>query len=287
MRAPTGGPLKRLPSAARNSGWRSIRSAFGPTPAATSPSPLRPLPWPGTTTTMYGTVGPRAHAVNGMVVLVPGMLWAQRPGTLASDFDQSLANRVKNSLCAVVDAELLVHVADVVAHSLFTDLELVRNLLVRHAGREHLEDLDLPRSEPVIELLGCGCAREHLQHSVRDRAGHDSLAGDHRNDAGDDGARLRVLEHVAAGPGLQSLNHVVVSFERGEHEDLDLRVVGEDPARGFDAVEVRHFDVHQDDVRLESCRELDYVKAVYGLAHDCHAVVAVEQASQARPEQRL
>src|SRR5207302_2974537 len=72
-----------------------------------------------------------------------------------------------------------------------------------------------------------------------------------------------------------------------EHQDLDLRVLRHDPPRGLDAVEVRHLDVHQDDVRLQRLAELDGFQAVDRLADDRHACVDVEQPGESGPEERL
>src|SRR5579884_2257987 len=67
----------------------------------------------------------------------------------ASDLDQALAHRVQHGLGAVVDPQLLVHVADVVADGLLADLESVGDLLVGHPAGQELQDLDLPAGEPV------------------------------------------------------------------------------------------------------------------------------------------
>src|SRR6266581_2912079 len=291
MRAHTGGAVNRLPSAARNSGWRSISRRVGPAPPSGRRGTTVETPRPGTTTTVFRTVCVRADPGNGIVVLVPVKLWAQRPGTLVpgtrSDFDQTLPNGVENGLGAVVDVELLVHVADVVAHGLLADLQLVRDLLVGHPRGQHLENLDLARREPVVELFRGRGAREQLENPIGDRAGHHPLAGYHRQDTGDDRAGLRVLEHVTAGAGFQRLDHVVVGFEGGQHQDFDLRVLGDDAAGRLDAVEVGHLDVHQHDVRLRGEGDLDRVEAIDGFADDGDAVIAVEQSGQSRPEKRL
>src|SRR6476646_10449659 len=116
MLARTGADVNRLPSAARKRGWLSISNTLGGPSTSTLPAPPDDELRPGTTTTVFWTVGLRAQIVNGIVVLVPGMWWAQRPGTLASDFDEALANGVENRLRTVVNVEFLVHVAHMVAH---------------------------------------------------------------------------------------------------------------------------------------------------------------------------
>ena len=49
-----------------------------------------------------------------------------------------------------------------------------------------------------------------------------------------------------------------------------------DLARGLEAVEDRHAHVHQDDVRVESLRELDRLTAVTRLPHDLDPLVGRE-----------
>lgn len=51
--------------------------------------------------------------------------------------------------------------------------------------------------------------------------------------------------------------------------------------RGLDAVEARHADVHQDDVRVEMCREADRLGAVARLAGDRQVVLALQQHAEA------
>src|SRR5205807_9827879 len=80
-----------------------------------------------------------------------------------SGVDQALADGVEGRLRAVVDVELLVHVADVVANGLLADAQRVRDLLVGHAAGQELQDLQLPGRQPIVELLGRGAAGQHLQ----------------------------------------------------------------------------------------------------------------------------
>ena len=47
------------------------------------------------------------------------------------------------------------------------------------------------------------------------------------------------------------------------------RELGVDPGRGFDAVHVRHGDVHQDDIRPQRVRMRDRLEAVGRVADDC------------------
>src|SRR5439155_13991090 len=85
------------------------------------------------------------------------------------DLNQALADRVQRGVGAVEDLQLLVHVADVVAHRLLADLQPVGDLLVGHAGRDQPQDLELAGGQPVVELLARAGAGQHVEHAVGDR----------------------------------------------------------------------------------------------------------------------
>src|SRR5439155_7136330 len=104
--------------------------------------------------------------------------------------DQPLANRVEHGLRAIVDLQLFVHVAYVVANGFLADVEPARDLLVRLAGGQQLEDLDLPGGQAVVELLRARGPGQHVEHPVRHRVRHHALTVDHGQDARDDGVRL-------------------------------------------------------------------------------------------------
>src|SRR5207244_6130371 len=82
-----------------------------------------------------------------------------RTTVMASGFDQALPDGIEDGLGAVRDAELPVHVADVVADGLVADAEPVGDLLVGEALGEQAQDLHLALREAVVELL-----RHHGQH---------------------------------------------------------------------------------------------------------------------------
>ena len=94
-------------------------------------------------------------------------------------------------------------------------------------------------------------------------------------DRGHELVGLDVLQHVADRAGVQRAEHVVVVIERGEDQDLDLRVRPVDPPRGLRAVHHRHADVHQDDVRPQAFRHANRLGAVLGDPRHRDLVLAV------------
>ncbi len=68
--------------------------------------------------------------------------------------DQPLAHRVEDGLRAIVNLQLLVHVADVVANGLLADVQPPGDLLVGQARSKQFEDLDLAR---MLETMASGC----------------------------------------------------------------------------------------------------------------------------------
>jgi len=87
---------------------------------------------------------------------------------------------------------------------------------------------------------------------------------------------VEILQHIAARASLQGLYHVVVGFERGQHQDLDLGVLGDNSAGGLDAVQGGHLDVHQDDVRLQRQGQLDRIDSIFRLADNLNPIVFVQ-----------
>jgi hypothetical protein len=136
---------------------------------------------------------------------------------------------------------------------------------------------------------GGGRARELLDKALGDRRGEQRLAL--RDDADACGELLgrHVLEQEAARAGSQRLVDVLVEVERREHQHPHGRVAAElgHPPRRLDPVELRHADVHQDDVRLELAGELHRLGAVGRLADHVEVVLGVEDHPEAGADEGL
>ena len=89
------------------------------------------------------------------------------------------------------------------------------------------------------------------------------------------------------GAGTKGREDRLVILIHCQHEDRDVRAGGDDPPGGFDAVEARHIEVHEDDVWLECGSAGDHLLACRGLADDGHALDRREQRTQAIAERRV
>jgi hypothetical protein len=109
------------------------------------------------------------------------------------------------------------------------------------------------------------------------------VAGGDRLDGADELLRAGVLEQEPARARTQRLDDVVVEPERREDQDA---VAGQ-PARRLDAVEHRHADVHQHDVRPVRLGQADGLLAVARLGDDRDRAGRLEHGLEARAHQRL
>ena len=142
------------------------------------------------------------------------------------------------------------------------------DLGVGPAAGDQLEDLALALGE-LRERLGVGAGRRPGEE-VHQPPGHaraeDRVARRHRADRPDQLRALGALEQVAAGAGAHRREHRLVVVVHRQHEDRDVRRRVDDPARGLDAVEPGHVDVHQHDVRVPGRDRGDRLLARRGLA---------------------
>lgn len=80
--------------------------------------------------------------------------------------------------------------------------------------------------------------------------------------------RRDVFEQEAARTSLDRGEDVLVQIEGGQHQHADLGSLREQPAGGLDAVQPRHPDIHEHDVRSGLERLLDTLYAIAGLSDD-------------------
>ena len=138
-----------------------------------------------------------------------------------------------------------------------------------------------------VAHAGVGVAGDQRDQPAGDRGRQHPVAGVDELDRADDLRRRGVLEQEAGRAGLQRAQDELVGVERREDEDggrVGLR--GEQPRRR-DPVELRHADVHEDDVGPVEVDRAEHLAAVGGLAHDLEALRAGEHHPQARAHERV
>ena len=133
-----------------------------------------------------------------------------------------------------------------------------------------------------------------LRHLVEEM---DDLRDDARVDHGaavrdgaDGVAELRdgdALEQVAGSAVFQRVEHVLVIVERREDDDADLRPLLLYGVCCRHAVELRHADVHEHDVRRRLLDEGEELGAVLREARDLHIGVLAEDDAEALADELL
>jgi hypothetical protein len=169
-------------------------------------------------------------------------------------------------------------VREVALDRLGADPEAQRDLLVRDARGHELEDLALAFGE----LLGRRRAAALAHEPPRDARGERRVAAGRGPDARGELVRLGVLQQVADRARVERRGDAHVVRERGEHEHRRTHAQAGDPARRLDAVDARHLEVHEHDVRLAVEGQVDRLLAVGGHADHLDVGHAGEQAVQAR-----
>src|SRR5690606_6837218 len=116
------------------------------------------------------------------------------------------------------------------------------------------------------------------QHRLASMSGADRL--------GELGTR-GVLQQVARCAGLHRPDDVGVGVVRGQDEDRGVGISLENQLRGFGAVDARHAQVHEHDVRAQPAGHGHRLVAVAGLADDFDVVFGGEHARQPGADDRM
>jgi len=130
-------------------------------------------------------------------------------------------------------------------------------------------------------------SRELADHALGDLGRQQRLAGGDRAHRLQQLLRRVVLEHEAAGAGVERVEDVLVQRERRQDEDARRVLAGEDAPRRLQAVELGHADVHQHDGRIEARHLGDRLAARAGLRDDLDVRLAGEQHAEAGPDHGL
>jgi hypothetical protein len=171
------------------------------------------------------------------------------------------------------------------------DDERARDLEVRRALREQLEDLALARGElrqgGREVVLARGEPGERLDDATGDRGRQHGLALVDDLDRRDELLRRGVLEEEAARAGAQPVVDVLVEIEGREDEDARGGLHRREASGRLEPVDVGHPDVHQRDVGSKAPDGGHGLLPVGGFAEDLDARLLVEQGAKARPHHGL
>jgi len=127
---------------------------------------------------------------------------------------------------------------------------------------------------------------EALEQAAGDLRGQQGVAGHDGAHAFDELVGRSAFEQKAAGAGTDRLIDVLVEVEGREDQHLGRRVgAGEQAPGGFQAVQNRHADVHQDEVGRKLSYLGERVAAVVGLADDVEVGLGLEDHPQPAADQ--
>ena len=175
---------------------------------------------------------------------------------------------------ARVGFELGEDVPDVALHRLLADEELRRDVGVRHAVGEELQDLALsPREHVVLVTAG--------QEGGHERRVDVALAARDLLDRAQQRLVRRLLQDVALRARLEAAAEHAALAVRGEDEDGAVRHLFHQLLRRLEPVHAGHADVHDHDVGPAALGERDGGLAVGGLADDADVRRPAER--QAKP----
>lgn len=188
--------------------------------------------------------------------------------------DHAPANGVEDQPGCLMDVEFGHNVGAVRFDGLDADAEGRRDFLGRLTFRHQLEHVALPCGEGIAvasvitaddldQMLGQ--TRADVNVAVRD--GLDGTA---------ELVEALLLEHVSPHAGANCIEDAVVLFMNGYYNGLDFGVVAGNGARGVDAVQPRHRDVQDRDVRTQRSRQTQRFVAVTCLAEHLEPTVAQE-----------
>jgi hypothetical protein len=155
------------------------------------------------------------------------------------------------------------------------------DLFVRFALGEHLENFALAAAEQVD---GVGDVLAVIvEDGVRNGRTEVAFAAGHGAYRGHQIVGHGIFQQIAAGAGAQDLAHVdrVLVHAQGDH--ANVRIVGREAAGGFDAVELRHGDIHDDDIGPQAGGEFDGFAAVAGFAHNFEVGLGAQNHAEALP----
>ena len=163
--------------------------------------------------------------------------------------------------------------------SIHADVEERSDFLVRFAFGEELKDFSFAGSKAGARGLGGRVRRIALGKRIGQASGEERLVPACGVNGVEQSLVSFVLEDVAAGAGFDGLQEQVGGLVHSEDEDFGGGRGGANAADGPYAVEERHGDIEDDDVRFECQGFFDGVAAIGGFGDDSPTAVRFEKST--------
>src|SRR3954452_22942907 len=191
--------------------------------------------------------------------------------------------RPEGSLRPVGDADRLEDAGQVRLDGALRDTETPRDLLVGEPLAHQVEHLTLTGGEPVGGGHGRLLLPAHVEQDPRSLRVQRRLPGRRDPHRVGDLRRVTVLEQVAGRTRLERVEDALPVSEGRQDHDVDTRRVGEDAPGRLDAVDLRHRQVHQVDVRRRRRQQRMCLVTVCRRTDDLDVVLAAEELREALP----
>lgn len=201
--------------------------------------------------------------------------------TEGSGFDDVVADGVVDQFGQGMEIEFQHDVGAMSLGGFDGDTEEGGDFLVGFAFGEKLKDFAFSGGEArargaggicggVIEGGGAGDARGEVRFVLASGV-----------DRSQENAVSVVFEDVGASAGVHDLLNEVVGFVHGEDKNFGFRGGSMDAASGFDAVEERHADIEDGDIRFDASGFFGGVAAIGGFGANLPAGAGFEKRAQA------
>src|SRR5450755_3087845 len=159
-----------------------------------------------------------------------------------------------------------------VLHRLEAEREVLRDSSVTLALCDQMKYLpfacgEIGKSHGRSGLWKCG---EVMDHALGDGRAEDSLATGDSFHRPHQFVLISVLEQVPASTSTHRGKDRVVIFKHCDHQYLNMRASVQDTPCSLDAIHARHFDIHEDHVRLQSLGTSYDLVAARSLADHLH-----------------
>jgi hypothetical protein len=202
---------------------------------------------------------------------------------------QPLADGVFGQLGDIVDIELIHNLFAVGFHSLDTDTNFIGDLFGGATLGHELKDFSLARTEHGEDRIGLLGIEIYVIFDYGFGYGFieiililiDSMNGI------DKGIYRAIFQDISESAGLERFQDKPAIGVHGKHNDFGFRVFLNDPTGRFYTVQIRHRNIHQNNIGLLSLDRLDRLDAIAGLGNHLDIAAVHKQVAKAVPEQAM